>query len=339
MTIYARAGKLYVRCKNEEGGYTRKSLGLDDTKANRERAKREFFPKIDELMKKKKREDLDSFLELVLEECECKKANTLNVYTYAVKAIRAFFDTKRFIGDFSVRECDAFVKELKLFYKPATVNLYTTVLSASFKEALRQEVIEKNPVLLVKRPIRRSEEKQTFTESEMQKMLSFSTGELKTFIMIAFYTGARIGEILALKWEDFVEHKLKIERTMTPFGVNSPKSGKTRIVPVHKHLQEYLSTKKSRGKIFVDFKNTGRLREAFYKLQEQLGIEKKNVHVIRHTTASLLLKEKENPMLIKAMLGHATLSMLENVYGHYIEDKRDLQCFDTFSDTHISLNK
>ena len=56
----------------------------------------------------------------------------------------------------------------------------------------------------------------------------------------------------------------------------------------------------------------------FYKACEKAGIRRRNLHATRHTFASILLMHGESPAYVKDQLGHSSIKMTVDVYGHFI---------------------
>ncbi len=56
----------------------------------------------------------------------------------------------------------------------------------------------------------------------------------------------------------------------------------------------------------------------FYKLLEKAGLRRIRFHDLRHTFAALLLQHNESPTYVKEQLGHASIQMTVDIYGHLI---------------------
>ena len=59
-------------------------------------------------------------------------------------------------------------------------------------------------------------------------------------------------------------------------------------------------------------------KNTFYKILAKAGLRKIRFHDIRHTFASLLLSQGESPVYVKEQLGHYSIQMTVDVYGHLI---------------------
>ncbi len=154
----------------------------------------------------------------------------------------------------------------------------------------------------------------------------------------AFYAGLRRGELLALVWED-VDVKggvIRVRRSYDPVaGFIEPKSqaGK-RTVPIAGVLRAELAAHRLRtGKVaglvfgrtaeqvFVPGSVAGRARrpwEAANGREErrQAPLRPIGLHECRHTCASFLIASGANAKALSVILGHATIGITFDRYGH-----------------------
>ncbi len=270
---------------------------------------------------------ISEFTDMVLLETkEERKHNTYEIYKHAVKK---FF---KIMGDsdiekIRVRDIDRYIFAMKKQgLSSSTISLYLAPIRLAFNEAIRQEIIDKNPVNFAKKPTVRNKKKKPFTLLQMHYLLNNAKGELKTFLYFAFFTGARPNEILGLNWEDINDGSVYIQRTIIGRNLsNSPKNGKCRKLAMMKPLKDFIKTRE-RGRNLqkvVSLTYSSASRE-FKKLIKLAGYEKTSLHVTRHTFTSLLLQARESPSLVQYFLGHSSLNMINKVYAHYIEDEHDV---------------
>ena len=331
--LYSRPNKdgkkvLYVDYTEESGRRVRKSLNLQESKANIAYVKRNIIPEIERKIKygvEFREYKMSEFTDIVLKKAkENKKINTFVTYE---KAVNKFYSI---MGDVNIEKI--FVKNIENYVNSlkkeclssATINLYLVPIKMAFKEAMRLEIIDKNPVPLADKPIVKNKEKKVFNLLQMHKILEKEEGELKTFLYFAFFTGARPGEIVALRWSDISNNMIFINRTSIQNGKmeNLPKGGKKRSFDLLKPLGDYLSTlDKKRDKIF-SYKYEAYAR-SFSRFLVKEGFERNTLHSTRHTFTSLLMKSREDPTLIQYFLGHSSLNMINKVYAHYIHDEND----------------
>lgn len=175
-------------------------------------------------------------------------------------------------------------------------------------------------------------------QKQLKETLCDQINEVKLGIYICLYTGIRIGEICALKWEDInlEERLIYIRSTLQRIQVtDSNSSKKTRImistpktssslrsIPIPDYLFEVLSENKRDPEIFVltgkanHFMEPRSLQYQFKKILKEANIEYVNFHVLRHTFASRCIELGFETKSLSEILGHATVNMTLNKYVH-----------------------
>lgn len=256
------------------------------------------------------------------------KPTTLNSAKFAYKKIREFF------GDKKLKFCDEieiekFIFEIRKKLSPRSVNLILAYLSYAFSNATRLNLISKNPLKNIKKPKITRTQKTIFTIRQIYKILKNSTNELKIFLYIAFFSGARCGEILALNYEDFdiKNHTIKISKNLTRFGLLTPKNGNFREIYAPKILLNFIEKLPQKsGKIFT--KDYFGMYYEFKKFLKKIKIPSFGLHTIRHTYVSLLIKNSISPLFIAKNLGHSNLTQINCVYSQMFFDDVDTKAFE-----------
>ena len=182
---------------------------------------------------------------------------------------------------------------------------------------------------------------EVFDEYEMPKIMKYLEDNLdmkNIAILLMFLTGARIGEIVALKHDDFYGNTFKIRRTETRYKKdgkyvcevkNFPKSQagiRTAIIPeeyswVAKKIQ---SLNPFEAYIFSAGGNvisTQSVRMRLKRICDKLGIYRKSPHKIRKTYGSILLDNHLDNQLIIGQMGHTNIICTEN---HYHRNRKGL---------------
>ncbi len=147
----------------------------------------------------------------------------------------------------------------------------------------------------------------------------------------------RLGEALALQWDDidFDERFITIQRTFSRGKIGLPKNGKRRRIDMSNQLTQVLKDAKHQRKletinngwgnipkwVFVSHAGTALdinhwRRRIFYKAIEKAELRKIRVHDIRHTYASLLIQAGESLAYVRDQLGHHSISVTVDIYGH-----------------------
>lgn len=166
-----------------------------------------------------------------------------------------------------------------------------------------------------------------------------------TFFSIAFYTGARKGEINALRWSDVdgdtlhirrsVSQKIKGEDRFTP--PKNQSSYRDVLVPVP--LMQILNEQKERAMGSTEFSEDDLIcggkrplrdtviENANKAFAEAAGLPHIRIHDFRHTHATLLINHGINVQEIARRLGHSDVKMTWNTYAHLYpqEEQRALE--------------
>ena len=233
---------------------------------------------------------------------------------------------------------------------PSTVRRYLTVLQSIFKQAEKLEIIAHNPAKGEKLTIPRvvNPKIEIFTKAEAAEMLKCLTEEdmmFQTFVQLAIITGARRGELAALKFSDFDFDRcqLTISRAAVklkdqPITIKPPKDYEVRTVTVNRHciqlvkmLQEHYKNEKKRlGNKWVgdewvftqwngEIMNPHTPTKQFRLFLKKHGLKHRKLHSLRHTSATLLLYGGVNIRQVQARLGHSEIETTQK-YLHYLTD-------------------
>lgn len=203
------------------------------------------------------------------------------------------------------------------------------------ESAYIDERISRNPCAGIQLPKITTSEKRGLTREELNSLAS-ECGDFSSLIMFLGTTGLRIGEALALKVGDISQDSLKVnvqrswtidERGAKVLG--KTKTGVSRKVPVSPEVLEslapFLQTKSEEDWVFIG--PNGKVldydwfrKSIFIPASTSLGLSGITIHSLRHTCASLLIKLKAPITTVSHILGHASVKMTLDTYGHYYED-------------------
>lgn len=212
------------------------------------------------------------------------------------------------------------------------------ILSMAIKKAVALELLSKSPLATVERPTTTHRKIQIFTIDEVKQLLNYTKNthwqRLHVEILLAAYTGMRIGEILALSWSDISPSFIKVSKTLARDGYslmvqNTTKTDSSRreiSIPlsVYNELMEWKSKNRTfGGQVFKTY--TGKIVApnneslSFKKVQVALGISPlRGFHALRHTHASQLLAHGVPIAEVAKRLGHANPSITLNTYASWI---------------------
>lgn len=201
--------------------------------------------------------------------------------------------------------------------------------SGAFQEGLARGQVKTNPVKAFRLPTVRVETINPPQPEEVQKLIANADGWFKLFIEMAVGTGARRGELLALKWTDVRGSDLVIERAVrTATGVRevgTTKTGNTRRIKLPASLVERLEDERTRSTskwIFASpvgdgFRTPGAVSQLFRNLRSRVGVDCR-LHDLRHFHATALLSSGIDVRTVAGRLGHASPSITLNVYAAFV---------------------
>ncbi|WP_307983965.1 site-specific integrase [uncultured Lactococcus sp.] len=271
----------------------------------------------------------------------------------------AFSVFLREFGNLKIREVTT-VKVQKFFMElrlaPTTLSIRKTYYRLLFSYAKRIGYVESNPIENIVLPkvkmtheqIQRKKEK-FLDKREMRKLLDYLYQDKWHFrkalmFEFLFLTGLRIGELLALKWEDidFDNQKLYVRHTLNVHGV--PARNRELLSPKTSHsyrslmldnrsmeiIDFFASGHKDENFVFVGMKKQTyghtTLSKVFKKAcTEVLGEGQYNLHMLRHSHISLLVEMNVPIKAIMERVGHSDEKMILQIYSHVTENiQRDL---------------
>jgi integrase len=223
-------------------------------------------------------------------------------------------------------------------------------LSACLHAAFEAGLIPGNPAIRLGRFLRRPGDEEVriidpFSAAELTTLLATAEQQMPEsypLILTLARTGLRMGEALALKREDLDFHggTLWVRRTWGRRIIGTPKSGKARRVDMSQQLRRVLEAHLSlrdaeavvagRADSPWLFPNLERpdgslplTPSAFYRvtwwpLLRRAGVRYRKPHTLRHTFASLLLQHGESVTYVRDQLGHSSIKMTVDIYGHLV---------------------
>ena len=278
-------------------------------------------------------------------ETACKYSTYKSYQTCLNKHLIPFFGDRALV-DIHRRDVKRFIYDkLAEGLASSTVNNARLCLSGIFTAAIEDEIISVNPAARTGKFTKRKDRRHDInplTREEAKLFLDTARTHYPRYypvFLCALRTGMRMGELIGLKWGDidFNGRFIEVRRSIVRGRITTPKNHKTRRVDMSRQLTETLRDLRIERKketlrkgwkempewVFCnevgDHLDTDNLRKrVFYKCLEKAGLRRIRFHDLRHTYASLLLAQKESPAYVQQQLGHASIQLTVDTYGHLV---------------------
>lgn len=222
-------------------------------------------------------------------------------------------------------------------YSTAVIKKVLIVLNGSFKVAIKNDLIYKNPCDNLEIP--KSDKKSVSAMTEDEQLRFENTCQSSYYgnvFIFALNTGMRIGEILALTWNDidFEKNMIYVRKNIssvmnfdtgkTEIMINTPKtSAGERNIPLNTKSRDILIDQQKLETVFCfGTKNNTpfgyrNVRSSMSKILEKSNIENHyTIHSLRHTFATRLLERGANIKAISKILGHTSIKITLDIYSH-----------------------
>ena len=204
------------------------------------------------------------------------------------------------------------------------------------------KAMEESPMVGIKKVKRVAKVNEPWTIEEEKQILSkLDDRSADKALRLAFASGARRGELMALEWADYDGKSIEINRQVQSvadiFDINGNKKrtikvldtktiGSHRKIPLPKSICDWLdSFKEESGLMFPGGNGKYLSKNALYKrltkIQEELNIKHRALHTTRHTYATRLFERGADLKTVQNLLGHESIETLMQVYIH-VNDKR-----------------
>jgi integrase len=254
----------------------------------------------------------------------------------------------------TAQHVDAFYGELRgRGLSAASVRRHHALLHATLEQAVRWDLLPKNPADRATQPRAVASTISTPTDNQVLALIAEadrSDPALAAAIVLASITGARRGELAALRWSDIdlAAQSLRITRSLTAIrGVwaeGSTKTRQTRKLSLDEALAAYLAKRRADQEAQADLVGTSLVKDAFVlspvadgsapympdrltdnfrNLAKRAGL-RAHLHQLRHYSASVAISAGSDVRTVAGRLGHANASTTLNIYAHVIE-ARDQQ--------------
>lgn len=317
--------------QKSKGGYALRSLAASDKEKEKLLAEVKKTGDIDPL---KEGMTLREFSDFYLSGRKDLAQNSIRFHQLMIRTAGALSDKPMM----DITYADVYQKLQSLPNAEATKRGWIRTMKHLFREAVRYHVVGASPISeLMYRP--RMDEAgegsklRTFTEEEIRSVLDYLyTKNIEAWILmyIAAYTGARIGEVLALTIGDidFKHAAISFNKQLAfvapkQMGIKRMKSkNSSRTVPIPPMLCQALAEYRERRLLYFH----GRLTR-YYHSNNLVALLRRvcpshTLHDFRHTYATRLLASGMDIKTVASLLGD-TVATVEKVYVHYTDEMRE----------------
>lgn len=226
--------------------------------------------------------------------------------------------------------------KLKQGMAKSTVRYMHAIIRKALNHAVKQRTLIRNPTDAVTPPRPERKEFRTLTADELRCFFAvIDSPRWKTLYLVAALLGLRKSEVSGLRWSDIDFERSTISINHIVYEIDgvihegTPKTEKSRrtlTMPkvVADQLKSYqLEKDETEGLIFTT--RSGRpisqrnITRNFHQTLEKAELPQMRFHDLRHTAATLLLKENIHPKIVQNLLGHSSISLTMDTYSHIIQ--------------------
>lgn len=266
-----------------------------------------------------------------------------DIATVTAKLPDAFLG--RDIGEVRPQIVAGLLRELtKDGWSPHRVSRANVAVSQAFTLGVEHGWVDANPARDVKPPRARATEIEPPPEDVVAALIAKVPKKIRLVVRLAALTGARLGELCALRWDDVDGNVLTIRRAVvyTPqSGIvvrDTTKSGRkgdrrleldddtVAMLAAHREELRARAVKRLLPEpvyVFSHYGNEpwrpGYVGLAFRRARANVdGAAEVRFHDLRHYVATQMLADGEHPVAVAAQLGHSSTTTTMRVYAHYL---------------------
>ncbi|MEU8523773.1 tyrosine-type recombinase/integrase [Streptomyces sp. NPDC048577] len=290
---------------------------------------------------------------------------TKKVARLTAKDVRTFLDRLRTACqccaqglDTEWKRCCAIGECCQKRLSPLTVTYVHSVLKSALEHAVREDELPRNVARNVKTTTHQPRRFRPLTAAEARQFLDAArTDRLHALYELALRTGLRKGELLGLHWEDLdlstgtASIRRSLQRTRTGGLTHLPtktRASERRIAlpteclhSLKEHKERQDRERETAGSTWQDSVlvfttptggplDPANLTRRFRSFLNRAGLRRIRFHDLRHSTATLLLEQGVDLVVIKELLGHAHIGVTAGVYAH-VRLRLQRQAIDTLS--------
>ena len=204
-----------------------------------------------------------------------------------------------------------------------TVHAYYQTLSTQFNNAVRDHLMERNPIhdlTAAERPKAPESERAYLTYDEVQRLVQTECGnsQVKQAFLFACFTGLRLGDIESLTWNEIKQAPdggLEV-------GTRQNKTQRMVYVPISGNAMKFLPERGRKNEKVFRLVSRSVIGELLNTWTKRAKIDKHiSFHCSRHTYATLLLTYGADLYTVSKLLGHSDIGVTQ-IYAKIVDQKK-----------------
>lgn len=263
------------------------------------------------------------FIDIVMEKKkEGAKHKTYVSWKTATNYLRNYTSPKTMISDINTKWVEGFVEYMASHdISRNTVLSYVSIIIGLFNEAVRMDLMRKNPFDTLILPKATPTKREYLTIEELRKLINteFKYDNLRRMFLFSCLTGLRYSDVVRLRWGD-----VRKQGDMTRIVFRQKKTGGMEYLDISPQAEAYMGVRRT-DDMYV-FRG-GRAIEGIYNIRIQdwvnrAGINKKiTFHCARHTFAMMMIALGVDLYVVSKLLGHKNITTTQ-VYAKMLDENK-----------------
>lgn len=240
------------------------------------------------------------------------------------------------LGDLSTDDIDlVLTRNLEQGLAPSTVHRHYRTIHRMLRVAVDRSKLPTNPCDQVEPPRIGHREMRFLTIPEVEALANAISDRYRAWVLVAAYGGLRWGEMLALRPQDIVDGVVDVnsQLRLEPNGkwlrtYPKSKAGRRKVTlpasvveELDYHVKHYAA-----DTIFVNqhgtpLRHSSFTGNVFKPALVRAGLNRETrIHDLRHTSVAICIEAGAHPKAIQLRLGHASITITLDTYGHLMPD-------------------